>query len=181
MNSKPPPKVSVLMCNYNYGDYIAQAIKSVLEQTLTNFELIIVDDSSIYGSVEIISEKIKANPETIFIQNEYNLGNCKSFNRGYSKSTGSYIIDLSADAFYATGEDYSIVITTGTVGGVSVVGYVVGTFSIQNRYTRGTDSAALASALASTPASVPAPLPASSFNFSFSFSFSFSSTSRFWL
>lgn len=43
-------------------------------------------------------------------------------------------IDLSADAFYATGNDYDVVITTGTVDGASVVGYVVASFSIENRY-----------------------------------------------
>lgn len=43
-------------------------------------------------------------------------------------------IDTSSDgAFYAAGHDFQIVITTGTVGGVSVVGYVVGEFSINNR------------------------------------------------
>lgn len=58
------------------------------------------------------------------------------------------LIDLSADAFYAVGNDYQVVITTGTVNGVSVVGEVVAEFSIENRFMRGTDSAALASALA---------------------------------
>ena len=43
------------------------------------------------------------------------------------------LIDLSGDAFFAVGEDYSIVITTGTVDGVSVVGETVATFSIENR------------------------------------------------
>lgn len=43
-------------------------------------------------------------------------------------------IDTSADGtFYAAGHDFSVVITTGTVGGTSVVGYTVGTFSINNR------------------------------------------------
>jgi hypothetical protein len=51
------------------------------------------------------------------------------------------LIDLSADAFFEPGKDYSVIITTGTVGGVSVVGEKVGSFSIENR------SAALASAL----------------------------------
>lgn len=51
-------------------------------------------------------------------------------------------VDLSADAFYETGEDYELVITTGTVDGNSVVGYVIAEFSIENRYARGTDSAA---------------------------------------
>ena len=45
-------------------------------------------------------------------------------------------VDLSADAFYATGEDYQLVITTGTVDGTSVVGQVVGTFSIENRVAK---------------------------------------------
>lgn len=44
-------------------------------------------------------------------------------------------VDLSSDAFYAPGEDYSIVITAGTVGGNSVVGEVIGNFSIDNRST----------------------------------------------
>jgi len=48
------------------------------------------------------------------------------------------LIDLSADAFYAVGNDYQIVITTGTVNSVSVVGEVVGEFSIENRYDQQT-------------------------------------------
>jgi hypothetical protein len=44
------------------------------------------------------------------------------------------LIDLSADAFYAIGNDYQAIITTGTVNSVSVVGEVVAEFSIQNRY-----------------------------------------------
>lgn len=46
------------------------------------------------------------------------------------------LIDLSSNAFYETGEDYQIVLTAGTVGGVSVIGSVVGTFSIENRVAR---------------------------------------------
>jgi len=43
-------------------------------------------------------------------------------------------VDLSSDGtFYATGNDFQIIITTGTVGGTSAVGYVVGEFSINNR------------------------------------------------
>jgi hypothetical protein len=43
-------------------------------------------------------------------------------------------IDTSAAAFYAVANDYSVVITTGTVDGVSVVGTVLATFSIENRF-----------------------------------------------
>lgn len=48
---------------------------------------------------------------------------------------------VTTDAFYAASTDYMVVITTGTVGGSSVVGYTVATFSVQNRFMRGTDSA----------------------------------------
>jgi hypothetical protein len=48
--------------------------------------------------------------------------------------TGLHSVKIvTTDAFYAVGHDYSVVITTGTVGGVSAVGYVVGAFSIENR------------------------------------------------
>lgn len=43
------------------------------------------------------------------------------------------LIDLSADAFYAVGQDYEVVIAVGTADSVSVVGVVVGSFSIENR------------------------------------------------
>lgn len=51
------------------------------------------------------------------------------------------LIDLSGDAFFATGNDYHVVITTGTVNSISVVGETVATFSIENRFMRGTDGA----------------------------------------
>ena len=57
------------------------------------------------------------------------------------------LVDLSSAAFYATGKDYQLMITTGTVGGTSVVGYIIAEFSIENRFMRGTDSGATAASL----------------------------------
>ena len=53
----------------------------------------------------------------------------------FDARTGHHLfaIDTSADAFYATGSDYRIVLTAGTVDGESVVGVEVGSFSIENR------------------------------------------------
>lgn len=53
-------------------------------------------------------------------------------------------IDLSSDAFYATGHDYSVVLTGAVIDG-QTVNAVLATFSIENRFMRGTDAAALAS------------------------------------
>lgn len=56
----------------------------------------------------------------------------------FDSRTGHHIftIDTSADAFYVTGSDYRVVITTGTVDSISVVGVCVGSFSIENRNTK---------------------------------------------
>ncbi len=61
-------------------------------------------------------------------------------------------IDLSGSAFFATGADYTVVITTGTVSGVSVVGEVVATFSIENRSMGQPAGATLAADLAAVKA-----------------------------
>lgn len=58
-------------------------------------------------------------------------------------------IDLSADAFYATGANYTVVVSAATIDGMTV-NAALAHFSIQNRYTRGTDSAALAATALST-------------------------------
>jgi hypothetical protein len=57
------------------------------------------------------------------------------------------LIDLSADAFYAVANDYQVVITTGTVNSISVVGEVVGHFSIENRVGPSKTAAAVMTAL----------------------------------
>ncbi len=57
------------------------------------------------------------------------------------------LIDLSSDAFYAISNDYMVVISAGTVDGVSVVGEVIGEFSIENRFDNDTAKAAAVAAL----------------------------------
>ena len=49
------PLVSVILTNYNYGRFIAEAIESVLGQTYSSFELIIVDDGSTDDSRKVIA------------------------------------------------------------------------------------------------------------------------------
>ena len=57
IESKPkPPLVSVLLPVYNAADYVEQAVRSILSQTLRNFELIVIDDGSTDGSGELLTE-----------------------------------------------------------------------------------------------------------------------------
>lgn len=92
------PKVSVCIPNYNYGRFIGQAIQSVIDQTFTDFELIIVDDASSDDSVSVIKsfsdERIK------FYQNEKNIGRVKNINKCFSLASGEYVTLLPSDDVY---------------------------------------------------------------------------------
>ena len=73
------PKVSIIMPVYNSEKHIEEAIKSVLNQTYTDWELIIVDDASTDRSTEIIN-KLKTDKFNIISNNE-NIGPALSRNK----------------------------------------------------------------------------------------------------
>jgi glycosyltransferase involved in cell wall biosynthesis len=91
------PLVSVICLCYNHARFVEEAIRSVLSQTYSNIQLIVVDDASQDNSAEIISRIVKENPQIIFLSQKENTGNCRAFNRGLTKVTGEFIIDLAAD------------------------------------------------------------------------------------
>ncbi len=97
-----PKKVSVIIPNYNYEDYIIERIDSILMQTYPIYELIILDDCSTDNSVNVIKEKIKSIPSDIkiqFIVNEKNSGGCvfKQWEKGFNIATGDFIWIAEAD------------------------------------------------------------------------------------
>ena len=65
------PLVSVIMPSYNSKKYIKKAIDSVLEQTYSNFELIIVDGNSTDGTLDILDEYKKQDRRIKVIQDEW--------------------------------------------------------------------------------------------------------------
>ena len=75
--------VTVLMTAYNREDYIAEAIESVLAQTFTDFELIVVDDGSKDRTIEVVKRYL-ADPRVRLVQNEKNLGDYP--NRNYAST-----------------------------------------------------------------------------------------------
>lgn len=90
------PLVSVICLCHNQEKFVQEAISSVLTQTYGHIELIVVDDGSTDGSKQSVRDGIK-NTKALFIDLEDNLGNCTAFNKGFSKCTGEYVIDLAAD------------------------------------------------------------------------------------
>src|SRR4030042_1873242 len=84
-------KVSVLIPAYNGEKYIEEAIDSVLNQTFTDFELIISDDKSTDKTEKIIRQYAKKDKRIKFIKNSTNLGCCKNINSLILTSCGEYI------------------------------------------------------------------------------------------
>lgn len=92
------PLITVYITNYNYGNYIRQAIESVLNQSIQNFELIIIDDGSTDNSRLIIEEYHSyPNVKIIYQQNKgLNVTN----NIALRAAQGKYIIRLDADDYF---------------------------------------------------------------------------------
>ena len=85
------PSVSVLMPAYNVEKYIEQAVKSVLDQTLKDFELIIVDDCSTDRTLEICQRLAQADRRIKIVRHEQNRGLGPTRNTGMDHARGNYI------------------------------------------------------------------------------------------
>lgn len=85
------PRVSVLMTAYNREAFIGDAIESVLSQTFTDFELIIVDDCSKDRTVEIARHYAACDSRIQVVVNERNLGDYPNRNRAAQLATGEFI------------------------------------------------------------------------------------------
>lgn len=92
-------KVSVVMPVYNAYSFLRPALDSVLSQTLSEIELICIDDGSTDRSLEIIKEYQKADPRVRIIT-ENNAGPSIARNKGLVRSRGEYVIFLDADDLY---------------------------------------------------------------------------------
>ena len=94
------PLVSVICLCYNHAQFVEEALRSVLAQTYSAIELIIVDDASMDESVTLIQRFLKNCSTAYTIQTVFlpqNLGNCAAFNRGLALAQGKYVIDFATD------------------------------------------------------------------------------------
>ena len=83
------------MSVYNGAKFLAEAIDSILAQTFTDFEFIVIDDASSDDSLHIINSYKDA--RIIVLQNTKNIGLTKSLNIGIAKAKGKYIARMDAD------------------------------------------------------------------------------------
>lgn len=89
------PIVSICIPSYNSEEFIAKTLESVLNQSLTDFEVVIVDDQSTDGTVSIIRRFTDSRIK--LIQNEQNLGLAGNWNKVLSCARGDYVKLLGDD------------------------------------------------------------------------------------
>lgn len=96
----PAPIVSVIMPAYNAEKFIEEAISSVLAQSVSNWELIVIDDGSQDGTQQIVADFTRKDSRVRLIVNEENMGVAKSRNRGLDVCCGEYVALLDSDDYW---------------------------------------------------------------------------------
>jgi glycosyltransferase involved in cell wall biosynthesis len=91
----PVPLVSVLMSVHNDVRFVGEALQSMLRQTLKDLELIVVDDASIDGTSELLSEVDDKRLQVL--RNDERRGLAASLNRGLDTAQGRYVVRLDSD------------------------------------------------------------------------------------
>lgn len=93
------PRISVIMATYNHAPYVAQAIRSVLEQTFSDFEFLIVDDGSDDRTADIVRQF--ADPRIRFWEGRDNRGSAARRNELIEHSQGEFIAVQNSDDYWS--------------------------------------------------------------------------------
>lgn len=94
------PKVSVVVATYRREEALKNALKSLVNQSYTNVEIIVVDDNADVQWNEKVEKIVGEFPQVIYIKNEENKGSAKTRNIGIEKATGEYVTFLDDDDEY---------------------------------------------------------------------------------
>ncbi len=91
------PLVTVICLCYNQKRFVREAVESVINQSYSPVQLIVVDDYSTDGGQDEIRELKDQYPQLEVLLLKENVGNCRAFNMGLAMANGQYLIDLAAD------------------------------------------------------------------------------------
>lgn len=95
-------RVSVVLTSYNYGQYLKDTIKSVVNQTFTDWEMVIIDDCSIDNSMDIIMEFANSDSRIKVIKNFENQGLKQSIQTALLAVSGDWVAFLESDDMWRT-------------------------------------------------------------------------------
>lgn len=91
-----PPKISIVSTVYNTGPFLEQAVRSILAQTFSDFELLLIDDGSSDGSGPLC-DVLAAQDERIRVFHQPNSGPASARNKGLDNARGAYIGFVDSD------------------------------------------------------------------------------------
>lgn len=91
------PLVSIITPLHNAGSFIGDTIESVLSQTYSQFEMLVVNDGSVDNGVEIVERYCESDPRIKLFHNDSNLGPAKTRNKAISYAKGRFIAFLDSD------------------------------------------------------------------------------------
>lgn len=89
------PDVSVIIPTYNYAQFLAESIQSVLQQTYSEFELLVVDDGSTDQTRQVVAQ-FESDPRVRYLFQE-NRGDAAARNTGINHTTGRFVAFLDSD------------------------------------------------------------------------------------
>jgi hypothetical protein len=93
------PLLSFIVLSYNYRDYIQTTLRSILAQTVQDFEVVVVDDCSTDDSREVVQSF--TDPRIRLLVNPRNLGGAASYNLAVQAARGEWLVNLDADDWIA--------------------------------------------------------------------------------
>lgn len=93
------PLLSYIVLSYNYEHYIGHTLRSILGQSVQDFEVVVVDDASCDASREVV--RSFGDPRIRLLENERNLGGAGSYNRAVAAARGEWLVNLDADDWIA--------------------------------------------------------------------------------
>jgi glycosyltransferase involved in cell wall biosynthesis len=93
------PLLSFIVLSFNYERYIAQTLKSIVDQTVQDFEIVVVDDASTDRSFEVVASF--KDPRIRLLRNSSNIGGAASYNRAVEAARGEWLVNVDADDWIA--------------------------------------------------------------------------------
>lgn len=98
--SASKPYFSIIIPSYNQGKYLEAAIRSVVSQSVTDWELLILDGGSTDKSVKIIRQYARKYPKKIYWRSHQDRGQVAAINEGLSRAKGEVVAYINSDDHY---------------------------------------------------------------------------------
>lgn len=116
------PKISIIVPVYNTEKYLCECLKSIVNQTLKDIEIIVINDNSPDNSIEIITDFVKKDNRIVLIDKEKNEGVGKARNDGIKAAKGQFICFMDSDDMYPNIEALEKLYLSAINNSVSIAG-----------------------------------------------------------